>query len=435
MVSMLRQIGGTALVGIVARLFTVVIPFVAVRVFGLGGDTDSYFLAAAVILFWTTSVAPVLETGIISEFVTEPGRAGWSRIFHLGVRFSLLAAGMGVLAATALSLAPEQFVEPSLAGRTREILLELSPLLIISIWNSLLVGWLNARRRFRSPAMSPAFIGIAVLASLYTLTPYLGIHALVVGYLAGESLRFLYLGGRVLWTQPRDTTNGPGSDPLGPGSGKRGLDAMTLQWLCLVLIALNPVVDRFLAGGLGVGSISVLELVERLVMIPVGLVTWAVLPIVTAKLAKQVRDPQVFNASLRRILIAGLAVGASVSLVLAGIHGWLFEILFTNGQRPWPEYGNLAFLCLVAGLPFQISALLLWRVAVILNRPGSIFAFAGAMAFSINLVVDVIAMGWWGLPGITLATSVTFFLFSAVLWKYGSSNNAEKDVTSPSCSD
>lgn len=417
MLTTLRHITATAVIGTMARLSTVLVPFVAARVYGLGTEMDSFFLAAAVVLFWTMSVSPVLETQTMSEFADDPGGTGWGRILQVGTQFSLVAVGIGAAAALALWLAPDHLVAAVLAERTQLMLLELSPLLVASIWSSLLSGWLNVRHYFRSVALSPLFVGTSALAAILVLPADLGVHALVLGYLVGELMRFLYLLALVHGTHPGKV--GLPEPGAGPRTMRRrgAFDAMTVQWLSLVLLGLNPIVDRFLAGGLGTGAVSVLALIERLALIPVGFMIWSVLPVVTAKIARAPADRRAVVFFSNRLLGILLASGTAVALALSAVHGWLLPALFASSKSAWPAYGDQAFLYLMLGLPFQLVHLLLWRVAVILDQPARAFAIVGLAAFVLNLVADLIAMRFLGLPGITLATSLTALVVAAMLWR------------------
>ncbi|MDJ0951667.1 MAG: lipid II flippase MurJ [Alphaproteobacteria bacterium] len=411
-----RLIGQTAIIGAFARLLTILIPFAAIRVYGLGADLDAFFLAASAVLFWTLSVAPVLETAVISRIRGNPDTEAWPIIWRIGLRFTAVAVGVGAAALLVLTVVPGQIIEPSLAAPTRQFLLALSPLLVLSIWTSLLAGWLNARYAFRAVALSPALLGVTVLVSIYGLAPYLGIHALVLGYLAGEALRLLFLGARVLLSRRKQQAGDRGLASKAAAKPLASFNIMTAQWMCLVLVGLTPVVNRVLAGTLGVGQISVLEVVERLALLPIGLVTWAVLPIVTAQLAGRRADPQVFEASAQRLLLIVFVTGTVIAAAFGAVHGWLLPALVTTDETVWPTSGNQAFLLLVVGLPFHLAFLVLWRIAVILDRPGKVFLAVGCAAFLTNLCIGVIAKSYWGLPGIALASSLSFLVVSSILW-------------------
>lgn len=416
MPAILRQISKTAIAGGLARLLTIVIPFAVVRVYGLGPVTDAYFLAAAVVLFWTTSMAPVLETGIVAELGRD-GAPGWRTVGRIGGRFSLLAAGVALAVFAVFALAPAAGIEAGMAARARGIFLEFSPLLLLVVWSSLLAGWLNLHRHFAHAAISPAFIGLGALSSMYLLGPRLGIEALILGYLLGEALRLAYLGGAIVSTG----TGGRGAAQVGsaPAAQRSPLAGMGAQWASLVLLTLNPVVDRVIAGRLPAGNIAVLEVVERLCLIPTGVMVWAVLPVLTTHLAQLAPEPHGLRRELARIMLWTFVTGAAIAGALALVHRPLLSLVVAGSGAAWPDDGNAAFLALAAAIPFHAATLVLWRAAAVLRRPAGFFIVLGVAAFCLNLVLDLVAVAYWALPGIALATFLTYFSSCLLLWVLG----------------
>lgn len=407
---LLRQIGVTAMAGGFARVLTFVIPFVVARIFGIGVVTDAFFLAAAIVLFWTVSIAAVVETSVVTRTVGQPAADGRRAAISIGLRFTAIAVVLAALVMATTAFVPASFVAPTLLGEARQVFLVLSPLLVLGVWSCVLGGWLNARRRFGRAALSPVFVGIAVLASMFTLSDSYGIYAVAGGYVAGEAARLGYLL-LVCWrARPEDA----GDRPSGPAIAVGG---MGLQWGSFVLIAFNPVVDRIFASGLAPGSISALELIDRVFLLPGGILSWAVLPVLVTHWAG-LRDQQ---SRLRRQLIVAVGgavlAGTAVALALWPSHGLLFAALFDPASGGWPEAGSRAMAWLLPGLPFQLAALVLWRANVVLQRPPmTLFAISG-LAFGVNLVGDALLAEPMGLPGITMVTAVTMLIYAAMLWR------------------
>jgi len=397
-----HHIGITAAAGGVSRALTFFIPFLVARIFGIGLETDAFFLAAAVILFWTTSVATVLETATISRAAQRGAEIGPIAV-AIGLRFTGIAVAVGAGALLLSAIVPDSLFEPQLRQRSQWLFAELSPLLIVSVWNSVLAGWLNASRRFGTAAISPLFIGIGALASLFLLHDSLGIHAMPLGYVAGELARLGYL---VICAR-RGDASGDGRGDARPGASLAGLNA---QWASFVLVALVPIFDRLLAGSLATGSVTALEITERIVLLPGAVMTWAALPVLATYWARIAPRPAVLRRALRTSLTATVLVGAAIAGLLAAAHGPMLTALFDTPQASWPDFGSRAFLWLLPGLPFQMCALALWRAAVVARRPARLLLAASGTVFIVNGVGDLIAIGLWGLPGLTAVTSFAFFL-------------------------
>ena len=73
-VVLVKRVGRTALIGGLARVLTFAVPVVIVRLNGLGTETDAFFLAAAVVLFWTTTSGAIVEGVAVREANTAARR-------------------------------------------------------------------------------------------------------------------------------------------------------------------------------------------------------------------------------------------------------------------------------------------------------------------------------------------------------------------------
>ncbi len=407
----LRHMGLTAVAGGGARAFTVVVPIFIARAFGIGPDTDAFFLAAAIILFWTVSITPVLETNVATVVAQQSAANARRYAIRAGFRISAAAIAVAGMLLSASTAVPESAIDARLLNQVQWLFAELSPMLLLGTWSSVLAGWLNAHRRFVHVAASPVFIGVSVLSCLILFRGTLGVHALVVGYLTGEAARLCYL-----FAIAARTSAGTSSSSGEQSSGITARD-LNLQWAGAALIALNPLVDRLLAGGLTAGSVSVIELMDRILLIPGGIMAWAILPVLTTYWAGLAWRKEAFTRVFRTTLVVTLCGGVGIAAVLALAHRPMFAAMFDVPGAPWPRVGNTAFLLLLPGLPFQLASLALWRAAVVLRRPARLLLAAGAAAFALNLAGDLLVIDRWGLAGLTLVTSLTFMLYCALLWK------------------
>ncbi len=404
-----RGIAFATLGGLVARGVTVLIPVMVAQVYALGVETDAFFLAAAGILFWGTTMGLLLEASIVSRLIKRDAAERWALIFRAGFLlsgFTLLLGGALVAGLWAFPWAEES---AALVARTRLLFVALSPLLILNIWISLVSGWLNAERRFATVAASPALLGLFVLGAMWFLHESYGVYALVIGYLLGELARLGFLGTSLLRHSPFAGFSRKG-EPVAPYFRNIGL-----QWAGLSLLNGNPLVDRLMAGGLAEGSVSTLELIERVYLVPVGVLGWAVLSVMTTAWAHAQDETARQWQSIRRAVGATLFGGAAIAFFLGLFHQPLLAFLYgPPGAAVWSEAGGRAFLFLVWGLPFQLATLTLWRAAMLGQGMGRQILLLGIFAFSLNALGDFILRDLWGLSGITAVTGFTFlctFLF------------------------
>ncbi len=411
-----RGIAAAVLGGLVARAVTVLIPVMVAHIYTLGVATDAFFLAAAGILFWGTTMGLLLEASIVSRILKCDAAARWALVFHSGVLLSGFTLLFGGALVAGLWAFPWGAEDTALVSRARLLFVELSPLLILSIWISLFSGWLNADRRFATVAASPALLGVFVLGAMWFLHDRFGVHALVIGYLLGEIARLGFLGISLLRRQPLSGLSWRGT-PTAPYFRNIGL-----QWVGLALMSGNPLVDRVMAGGLVAGSVSTFELIERIYLIPVGVLGWAVLSVMTTAWSLAQGEVTRQWQSIRRSVGMTLLGGAAVALFLGLLHQPLLAGLYAPpGVEIWSQEGERAFLFLVWGLPFQLATLMLWRAAMLNTqldaRMGWRILAIGGFAFTFNALGDFVLRDIWGLAGIAVVTGFTFLCTFLLLFR------------------
>ena len=407
-----RGILSAVLGGLLARGVTVLIPVLVAHTYLLGIETDAFFLAAAGILFWSTTMGILVEASIVSRLmdVVEEGR--WTLILRTGLLLSGFTLLLGGAFIAAIWILPWPGKDVALGVQTRLLFVELSPLLLLNVWISLFSGWLNAERRFAIVAGSPAVLGVFVLGSLWFLHDTFAIHALTIGYLLGEFVRLGFLGTHLVRHHPFKRRL-QGSVAVVPYFQNIGL-----QWIGLSLINGNPLVDRLMAGGLAEGSVSRLEFIERIYLVPVGILTWAVLSVMTTAWSLVREEILRQWESIRRSLGILLLGGAGIALVLGLLHHPLLTWLYApSGEAVWSEEGERAFLFLVWGLPFQLATLTLWRVTMLDRDLGWQVLAIGGFAFLLNAIGDYVLRDYWGLSGITAVTGLTYLCTFLLLFR------------------
>jgi len=398
--------------GLVARSITVLIPVMVAHTYMLGVETDAFFLAAAGILFWSMTMGILLEASIVSRLMDIAKEGRWALIFRTGFLLSVFTLLLGGAFIAAIWIIPWPGEDVALGIQTRLLFVELSPLLLLNVWISLFSGWLNAERRFAIVAGSPAIMGVFVLGSVWFLHDTFAIHALTIGYLLGELFRLGFLGTHLVRYHPFKRQF------QGPVAVVPYFQNIGLQWIGFSLINGNPLVDRLMASGLAEGSVSRLELIERIYLVPVGILTWAVLSVMTTawSLAREeiLRQWESIFRSLGILLLGG----AGIALVLGLLHHPLLTWLYApSGEPVWSEEGERAFLFLVWGLPFQLATLMLWRVTVLNRNLGWQVLVIGGLAFLFNATGDYILRDYWGLSGITVVTGFTYLCTFLLLFR------------------
>jgi peptidoglycan biosynthesis protein MviN/MurJ (putative lipid II flippase) len=371
-----------------------------------GRLTDAYFLSFAIATFVATILSTVLEVSMIPAAASHI-QSGGSSITHLVRRTIRYALGIAALAYVPTAVVGAVIVNAQKTWTTPQKHLCVALILIFGIYilataaTSVLAGTLFALRQFFVPTASQCLRTLLPL-SFILLTPRNagGVILTASLFIVGEILRGLLLVRRLL-AKVR-TISGDGTPP--PPSGL--LKASTPLALSLLVAAAAPLTDKIVAAPLGTGSVTVIELAEKVFFVPLVAITSSIILVAGARWANLIRAQTVavthdFQRTLRRVLaLAGattVLVGAATTLATAA-----------SGHRVLGldalQFRNLVLIFL-AGLPGAAVINLGARLMTSSQRTRLLPLF-GIFAFTVNLVADIVGARLIGVDGIALASTL-----------------------------
>lgn len=324
---------------LISRILGFVRDMAIARYFGADAATDAFFAAFRIPNFLRRLFA---EGSFAQAFVPlaaesrESGGMAGMRAFLARASGSLawvlfLASLAGALAAPLLILAfapgfraqPEQF---ELAGRLLRICF---PYLLFVTLTALAGGALNALGRFAIPAVTPALLNVAMIASAVWLAPLLAepIEALAWGVLLGGiaqlGLQIPALARAGLLARPRVEFRDPGVRALFARMGPAIFGVSVTQ--------VNLLMDTLIASFLSAGSVSWLYYSDRLVEFPLGVFGVALGASILPHLAKTHArgDAPGFSRALdwglRWVLLIGAPATAGLTVLSTPLMSTLFQ--------------------------------------------------------------------------------------------------------------
>jgi peptidoglycan biosynthesis protein MviN/MurJ (putative lipid II flippase) len=249
----------TSALVVLGRLPGAVLPFFIAHWFGADSATDGFFLAYAALFFVANILVTAVESTIV-PFVAEREKVERPEF----VRSVALVGGaaMTILSALALGLfavvAPRAMPSGLVTQATGFLILGglLPPLVTMT---AVVSGALNAIGAFWLPAISPALRAGTALACGVILEERLGLDAIVIGLVLGETLR---LGWTVIAAKNRGLWSFRASIDTAIVRGFLG----KVSWYSLGIgwQGANTIINRVVVAPLGAGLISILELAEKL---------------------------------------------------------------------------------------------------------------------------------------------------------------------------
>ncbi|HEV2356750.1 MAG TPA: murein biosynthesis integral membrane protein MurJ [bacterium] len=280
-------------------------------------------------------------------------------------------------------------------------------------------GYLNAHRRFGTPALAPVVFNVVIIAAVYWLAPRIGILGVAVSFFLGWAAQFLVqlpearaVGFR--WRPSLDFSHAAVRE-----MGRLAVPAM----LGLAVIEINSNVGRFFASFLhpqpGVDYLAVLDYAFQLVQAPVSIFA---LSIATALFPTMARHAETDTRALRDATSLGLR---GVLFTMMPVMAWILvasplivRVIFQRGA-----FGSAATAAVALGFVGYAVGTVPYAAYYIVTR--TFYALhdmrtpvrVGLYMVALNALGDYVLMRWLGHLGIALATSlVAFANVGILLW-------------------
>ncbi len=385
------------------------VPFFVAAWFGVTGGTDAFFFAYGLVLFLSCLFAPVMES-VIVPYIIEAKAKGEDTGKLTGRILSLSSIGLIALTcAVLLSARPLLSVLTRFDSQSLDLinllLLQISPLVLLQGWTSILSGALNAYKRFAFPAVSPAFRAIVNLGFIFIFKESLGVHAIALGYVAGEIVRLAVLLWSIRHMKLFKLSFSPGLSP----EIKEFFKIASYQVIGMSLVGLNPFIDRAMASWLVEGSVSVLYYADRLYMIPAAFFSSGLIVTVLSHWSCRYQEsgPAKLNHDAKKAANIVFLTVLPASLILIIFHQPIVNFIFGRGEFP-PERlieTGRVWVFYLAGITFYILKQIFARGYIVLKRTKILMIYAFFMVI-LNIVLNYILMKPLQTAGIALSTTI-----------------------------
>lgn len=370
--------------------------------FGAGPAADAFFVAFRLPNLLRRLVGEGAMSGAFVPVFGGYLAAGPPRQAERALRATVAVFGLALIGLTALGvalapawmalLAPGFAAEPATRALADRLARWLFPYLLLIALVAVYAGYLNARRHFLAPALSPILLNLSIIAAAVALTPTLGIASLVVGVLLGGVLQ---LALQVAALRRDGTAVAPAWEPSHPALGAiwRLLAPATLG---TAMYQINVLFSTSVASLLPAGGVSALWYAGRLLEFPIGLVAVALGTAALPSFAEQAARRA--HAELRRSLSFAIAlanyVAIPASVALAMLARPITAVLFQRGAFTAADVDLTA-------AALQAYAAGLWALALVRVIAPAFYAlrdprtpmWAAAGAFAVNLIASLALVG------------------------------------------
>ena len=389
-------------------------------VFGATRESDILFLAISIPVFLITVTTASFRSAVVpalgSALATSP--ALWTTIAR---RFLLVASLVALVIAVLLGAVATLVYWsdlPAAAGPNRRLfalfLVAILPMYVASALVELIQGPLQVAGKFLAP--SALRIGLPVGVVLGALLfPEQSVFSVALGGGAGALLA-LALGLGLLW-QARFIP--PISASALPPEVKRSVVTSYGALVTATCITYaNPLVDQWVAGLAGEGSVSMLGYANRLTVGISALVAGALSQALLVHFGRlvSVGDTEGIQKSFRQLIRVAPWLGGFVTLGVWLTSDMGISLLYARGNFSAETSDRVSTLLDIYALQFPIywtgitAVALVWAVS--LNR---VFIRIGIILFAVNAICDVVLLRLFGLDGLPVTTSIVFALSTILL--------------------
>lgn len=366
---------------------------------------------------------------IFSQTFERHQRSGALRMLNqtltrLGIFLLLLVAAV-TLALQGIRFLPDLSERWYLAAHLGSIVF---PYVLLVCFAAILAGALNTLRRFALAALSPIWLNLAIIGSLgivaYTFgaTPEAQVYYLCGGVLVGGIVQLV-----VPICALRREGWRPGLDLSRSGPVREVMQLFGTGVVGASILQINALFSRLLAFSLNAEAVSFLYLANRLIELPLGLFTIAIVTVIFPQLSRfaaqrnQRQFAAEFSQGIRFVLI--LTLPATVGLVL--LRQPILILFFEWGVFSVRDVSLASSVVgiFAIGLPFYSIALLTTRGLHALKDMHTV-TWIAIGSFFINLGLSLVFMRLWSMQGLALANVLAMALQTLHLYYWLRRRNA-----------
>ena len=391
--------------------------------FGIGDILDSYFMALMITQFFTAVYQASFSGAFTPSFIwvgEKQGRDAAARL--LGSATAAVLLGLGILTIVLIVLAPAYLpvlasgFSPAKLHLTFDILLMLSPLVLITGLVTLWGAAVNAGGRYTLPALTPGLNAGISLAALLLFGKIWGIHALAAGIVVGAGSELLVLGLQMRRHQLRVAPLWTWREPGLTSVWRQLLPAVTTG----IVMAGMPLMDQAMAASLGPSNVSALSLGSKVTYF-LSLVFAGSLFATTITFASNIvasgRSAE-FVPLAKRLTIGAMAATGPIALLLFLFAEPLIALLLQHGAFSAADSRLVGAVqaAYALYLPFYVVYILYIRMIAALQANTTILQSA-CMMFVAKLALNYVLMRHFGVVGIAGATAIVYLLVCIFLYR------------------
>jgi putative peptidoglycan lipid II flippase len=392
------------------------LPLVLAAWFGRSAETDLYYVLAAYFVFAGAVLTGAFQdSGAVPVLIelrsTHPDRlppVAGSLLGHTLALGSAVGLAMGTLAAVIVG------VRSPTVGLGLQLVLLMSVGMVANAVRAFYVGFLNASGMFHAhPLGSGLGVGVTWIL-LATGRHALGVRIIPLALLAGELVAIAILSTLVRrGLKLRIVPNLQRSEPV-----RRIFSLVGAETAGSLITRINPLIDQLMASLAGVvGGGTLVRYANDVASLPTSVLQATLFPVLLTRLSHEANHPTRFLTTTRRTLTTVCALLLALSVLLIAVRRPLSSFLFLHGAMDRAGVERIAEIlpwAVIGAAPF--GALLVLARAHVARQNSRIMPGMGLLNSTLNAGLNAALVGFMGLSGIALSTSITYLVVAVVFW-------------------
>ncbi len=418
-----KLIRTTALVTVViilSKMFGLVRDVITAGYFGTGVENDAYASAYTLFYFPVLLFNSCITATIVPLFVEVREKYSLRR----SNRFASNALNLFVLAALVIAAVMYAFAEPIVRLIYRfdaegiALTVKLTRIMMLglafNVASIVISSLLNAMERFMAAQLTGFPLSLAVIAAVVGFSGRCGIEAVAWGVFAASVLQVLVLIPSLAgWFH---------YEPLINFHDRRFHRLLKLAGpavLSMGISEINHLIDRSLASGLPVGSISAMNYAYKLITFLLGVLMVPLTTVMFSKMSRQAADGdrRGVRASLRHSVLLISLVALPIVAIAMVLSTDVVKMIYMRGSFGMDSValtGGVLLFYLI-GVPSFGMRDYLNRTFHAIQDTRTPFCVA-CVTVCLNIVLNLILRRFMGARGLALATSISSYIGSIAMF-------------------
>ena len=416
-----KAISAVSILLVAVKLFGFVREMIVAAYFGATFQTDAYNMAIQIIGFSTAIISAGVATVIIPMYnhrriqrSQEEADSFASNILWITSLFYIALSIIGIIFAP---IAVKIFA-PSFNGEVAALTVKIVRILFIFTVATNITNFMTSISKVydRFAITVIAIFPFAIFTVIFTtaFARYLGIYALVISYVL-----FLLTQALMLILSVRKVFKFKAFLSFSNGDLREVVRLSLPVYVSIAVWEVNAVIDRMLASGLSEGSITAMNYAAKLRALPDGIISASIIMVMYPLLSKYAANQDFDSLKKTTAKAISLLSLALLPIITVSIYysGEITKLVFERGAFTPDDTALTAgiFIFAVMSLIFASCGTMLSNSFYSMQDTKSP-QFAAIAMVVCNIVLNLILVRYMQAAGLTLATSIAFFVYFVILF-------------------